>query len=213
MAMAFLCVFSWSRRWPVTFDAFLLVLYWCTNDFLLFSQLHTDPHEHFNSYAPRWLFGIKLSLFLHKIFFKLGPAWNATLNPNFCISFLIFGPNFGTQGKVIVCFLLVLLLLLLLLLVLHVFFSELLIIFCNVFPSWPFSQNISVRHSISALRYFSEQILVALTKNPLNMRIIVSSHEYHQHITYTFLEPDLRSMLLQWLCLPNSECNFRIKQP
>ena len=37
-------------------------------------------------------------MFLHKIFIKLGPVWNATLNPNFCISFLIFGPVLGTQG-------------------------------------------------------------------------------------------------------------------
>ena len=37
-------------------------------------------------------------MFLHQIFIKLGPVWNATLNPNFCISFLIFGPVLGTQG-------------------------------------------------------------------------------------------------------------------
>ena len=89
-------------------------------------------------------------------------------NSHFCISFLIF----GTQGKVIVCFLLVLLLLLLL--VLRVFFSKLLIIFCNVFLSSPFSQNISVRYSISDLKYSSEQILVAFARNPLNMLVIVS---------------------------------------
>ena len=34
MAMLFLCVFSCSREWPITFDAFLLVLYWSPNDFL-----------------------------------------------------------------------------------------------------------------------------------------------------------------------------------
>ena len=37
---------------------------------------------------------MNLSLFWHKI---LGPAWNATQNPNFCISFLIFGPIFSAQ--------------------------------------------------------------------------------------------------------------------
>ena len=36
-----------------------------------------------------------------------GPLWNSTLNPNFCISFLIFGPISGTQGMVTVSFLLV----------------------------------------------------------------------------------------------------------
>ena len=34
MSMALLCVFGCSRVWPVTFDSFLLVLYWPTNDFL-----------------------------------------------------------------------------------------------------------------------------------------------------------------------------------
>ena len=92
-------------------------------------------------------------------------------NSHSCISFLIFSPIFGTQGKVIVCFLLVLLLLLWL--VLRVFFSKLLIIFYG-FLSSPFSQNISVRYSISDLKYFSEQILVALARNPLNMLVIVS---------------------------------------
>ena len=36
------------------------------------------------------------------------------------------------------------------------------------------------------------------------------TREYHQHIAYTFLEPDLKSILLQWLCVPNSERNVRI---
>ena len=106
----------------------LMLSCWCSIDLLMIfffvSPLYTDPHEHFNSYTPGELFGINLSLFLHKIFFKLGPVWNATLNPNFCISFLIFGPIFGTQGMVTVCFLLVLLLLLFL--VPRVFFSRLL---------------------------------------------------------------------------------------
>ena len=91
--------------------------------FFFVSPLYTEPHEHFNSYATGQLFGINWSLFLHKKFFKLGPFWNTTFHPNFCISFLIFGPIFGIQGKVIVCFLSVLLLLLLLL-TLHVFFFQ-----------------------------------------------------------------------------------------
>ena len=33
--VAFLCVFCYSRGWPVTFDDFLLVLYRSTNDFLI----------------------------------------------------------------------------------------------------------------------------------------------------------------------------------
>ena len=32
--MAFLCVFSWSRRWPGTFDVLVLVLYLSASDFL-----------------------------------------------------------------------------------------------------------------------------------------------------------------------------------
>ena len=85
---------------------------------------------------------------------------------------MIFGPIFGIKGKIIVCVLLVLLLLLLL--VPRDFFSKLLGIFCNVFLSCPFSQNMSVRYSISAVKYFSEQILVALARNSLNMLVIVS---------------------------------------
>ena len=63
------------------------------------------------------------------IFFFVSPLYT-TLNPNFCISFLIFGPIFGIQGKVIVY---ILLMLLLLLSVPRVFFLKLLIVFCNVF--------------------------------------------------------------------------------
>ena len=85
-------------------------------------------------------------LFLHKIFFKLRPVWNVTLNPNFRISFLIFGPIFGTQGKVTLCFLLVLLLLLSLLLVPHVFFSKLLIIFCNIYIFCNYLLELSFYH-------------------------------------------------------------------
>ena len=155
------------------------------------------------------------------MFFKLGPVGNATQNPNFCISLLIFGPNFGIQEKVTVCFLLELLLLILFL-VPRVFFSKLLIIFCNAFLSCPFLQNISTRYFISTLKYFSEQILVALARNSLNMLVIVSvgiqecgliCTFVRAGIAYTFLEPDLRLILLQWFCVPNSECNLQIKQP
>ena len=89
--------------------------------FFFISWLYTDPHEHFNLYTPGELFGINLSLFSYKIFLKLGPVWNAILNPKFCISFLISDLIFGIQGKLFVCFLL----LLLSLLVPRVFFSKL----------------------------------------------------------------------------------------
>ena len=104
----------------------LTLSYWCSicvlMIFFFVSPLYTDPHDHFNLYTPGWLFGIDLSLFLHKIFFILGSFWNPTLNPDFGISFLIFGPIFGIHRKVIVCFLSVLSLLLLLLL--RVFFFK-----------------------------------------------------------------------------------------
>ena len=95
-----------------------------------------------------------------------------TLSPNFCISFLIFGLIFGIQRRVIFCFLLVLLSLLLLL-VPQVFFSKLLIIFCNVLLPCLLSLNVSLRYSIFALKCFSEQILVALAINLLNTLVIV----------------------------------------
>ena len=129
-------------------------------------------------------------LVLRKIFFKLGSVWNATLNPNFCISSLIFGPTFGIQGKLMVCFLLVLLLFLLL--VLRVFFPKLLIIFCNVFLSCPFSQNISVRYSIFTLKYFSEQILVVLERNSLNMLVTVSGGVQECGLICMFVRGSLR---------------------
>ena len=65
-------------------------------------------------------------------------------------------------------------LLLLSLLSLSAFVSKLLIIFCGVSLSRPFLQNISVRYSISAMKYFSEQILLALARDSLNMLVIVS---------------------------------------
>ena len=69
-------------------------------------------------------------------------------------------------------------LLLLPLLILRVFFSELLIIFCNDFRSYALSQNISARYSISALKYFSEQTLIALARNALNIPVIVPEVYY-----------------------------------
>ena len=102
--------------------------------------------------------------------------------------------NFGIQGKSIVCFFsaLLLLLLLLLLLTLRVFFSKLLIIFCNVFRSCPFLRNISVRYSISAFKYFSRQILVTLARNPLNMLVVVSEGIQECDLICTFVRAGLR---------------------
>ena len=133
---------------------------------------------------------MNLSLFLHKIFFKLVPVWSTILNSNFCNAFLIFGPIFGIQWKVIVCFLSVLLLLLLL--ILRAFFSKLLIIFCNYFRSCPFSQYIPVRYSISTLKYFSEKVLVALARNPLNMLVMVPEGTQECGLICTFVTAGLR---------------------
>ena len=36
IAVTFLCVFGCSRRWPVTFDTILLLIYLSANDFLFF---------------------------------------------------------------------------------------------------------------------------------------------------------------------------------
>ena len=56
----------------------LMLSCWCSIDLLMIfffvSPLYTDPDEYFNLYTPRQLFGINLPLFLHKIFFKLGPV-------------------------------------------------------------------------------------------------------------------------------------------
>ena len=188
MAVAFLCVFDCSRGWPVTFDAFLLVPYWSTKIFFIVSQLYTDLHEHFNSYILGELFGINLSLFLHKILFKLGPVWYATLNPNFCISFLIFGPIFGIQAKVIVCFFVSVVIFI----VGTTRFLFKVIIFCNAFLSCQFSQKISVRYSISAFKYFSEQILIARARNPLNMLVITSGGIQECGLICTFVRVGLR---------------------
>ena len=89
-------------------------------------------------------------------------------------------------------FFLLVLLLLLILLVVRVFFSESLIIFFNVFLSYPFSQNISVRYSISAPKYFSEHIFVALARNPLNILVIVSGGIQECGLLCTFVRAGLR---------------------
>ena len=135
---------------------------WCSVNLLMvfFFVLpsYNDPHEHFNFYAGEW------HLFSHKIFFKIDSNWKTTLNQKLGMYFLNFDSIFGQE---IICFLSVLLLLLLL--ILRVLFSKLLIIFCNVFRSYSFSYNVSVRYSISAFKYSSEQILEAFARNSLNM--------------------------------------------
>ena len=50
----------------------------------------------------------------------------------------------------------------------------------------------SVRYSISSLKYFSEQILVALARNPLNMLVIVSGGIQECGLICTFLRAGLR---------------------
>ena len=85
-----------------------------------------------------------------------------------CFLDLIFVPLLGVQGKVMVCFLLGLLLLFLLML--PVFFTKLLF-FCNAYRSYPlFAKR---RCSISTVKYISEEILVACSRNPLNTVVIV----------------------------------------
>ena len=83
---------------------------------------------------------------------------------------------------------------LLLLLVPRVFFSKLLIIkaIIIVFLSCPFSQNISVMYSISSFKYFSEQILVALARNPLNMLVIVPGGIQECDLICPFVRAGLR---------------------
>ena len=73
-----------------------------------------------------------------------------------------------------------------------VFFSKLLIIFWNVFRSYPFSQNISVRYYISSLKYFSEQILVALARNPLSTLLVVPRDIQEFGLICTFVRADFR---------------------
>ena len=89
MAVAFLYVFRCTRRWPITFDALFLMFDWSSDFLFCFIFIYWSALA-FNSCTPGWVFGINLSLFLHKIFFKLGPVWNATLNSEFCIFLLDF---------------------------------------------------------------------------------------------------------------------------
>ena len=123
---------------------------------------------------------------------------------------------------------------LLLLVTLIVFFSKLLVIFCNVFWSYPFSQNISVRYSISALKYFSEHILAALARNPLNMLVIVeyglictfvraglrwTSNSYLPLLFFVFIFSkkfkhfsSSSSSITNWMCLPVYLKSFEIRE-
>ena len=63
--------------------------------------------------------------------------------------------------------------------------------FCNVFRSYPFSKNISVRYPIPALKYFPKQILVALASNPLNLLAIVPDGIQKCGLICTFLRVGL----------------------
>ena len=56
-------------------------------------------------------------------------------------------------------------------------------IFANISP---------VRYSVSALKYFSEQILEAVTRNPLNMLVIVSGDLQECGLICTFVRAGLR---------------------
>ena len=171
----------------------LMLSCWCSIDVLMIfffvSSLYTDPHEHFNSNIPGQLFDINLSLFYIKYYLYVRTRLKRYFKFKFSISFLIFGPIFGTQGMITVCFMLAWKLLLL---VQRVLFSKLLIIFCNVFLRCPFSQNILVRYSISSIKHFSEQILVALARNPLNMLVIVSVGIQQCGFICTFVRDGLR---------------------
>ena len=69
-------------------------------------------------------------------------------------------------------------------------------IFFNVFLSYPFSQNISVRYFNSAFKNFPEQIFVALARNPLNMLVTVSGDIQECGLICTFVRAGLR-------CYPN----------
>ena len=90
--------------------------------------------------------------------------WGVTSRNTRSIPLYFFGiqiiflwcPIFGIHIKAIVCFLSVLLLLL----ILRVFFS---------FPVISILAKHRVRYSISILKYFSEQILVALARNHLRI--------------------------------------------
>ena len=147
MAVTFLCVFGCLRRWPITFDALLLMLLWRTLLLMFCSWFSLFHHNILTSMeilicTLQGDYLVLIYLFLHKIFFWWGPVWNAIL-------FLIFGLTFGIQGEITVF---LPLLLLLLLLILRVFFSKLLISFALLFDHIHF-----VKH-ISQIFYFHPQI-------------------------------------------------------
>ena len=119
-----------QSKWP--WRSFVCsIACWCSIDLLIIylfvSPLYNGPHEHFNSYTPGSYLVLTYLCF-----------WNATLNPNFLFYFFDFWSDFwySREGN---CLLLFVLLLLLLLLLLRVFFSKLLIIFCNISLSCPSS--------------------------------------------------------------------------
>ena len=110
--------FQWFSHFPILIPIFhgesfglyqlhLILSCWCSIDllmiFVFLSPLCTDPHEYFNSQTPAWLLSINSSVLLHKISFKLGSVWNATLNPHFSIYFLVFDPIWSTQRMATVC--------------------------------------------------------------------------------------------------------------
>ena len=127
-------------------------------------------------------------MFLHKIFLKLGPVWNVFLNPNFYF-FFDFWSDFWypRNGN---CLLFVSVVIIIIFGTTCFLFKA--IIFCKVFLPCPFSQNISVRYSISSVKYFSEQILVALAKNSSNMLVIVSGGIQECGLICTLVRAGLR---------------------
>ena len=123
------------------------------------------------------------------MFFKLGPVWNATLNPNFCISFLIFGPIFGYPRKGnCLFFLSVVVIIVGTTCFLFKFINYLLLCFpiMSIFAKY-INQIFYFLHQI-----FSEQIFVALARNPLNMLVIVSGGMQECGLICTFVRAGLR---------------------
>ena len=55
-----------------------------------------------------------------------------------------------------------------------------------------FSQNISVMYSISSLKYFSEETLLVLARNPFNMLVIVSGGIQECGLICTFVRAGFR---------------------
>ena len=89
--------------------------------------------------------------------------------------FFGFWFNFWYPGKSN-CLLFVIVIIIIIVVDTTVFFSKLFIICCNTFDRIAFlvlRYLFSVRYPISTLKYFSEQILVALARNLFNMLVIV----------------------------------------